>query len=138
MKIFIWNIIYINNRNLSLSGITDQTLFNIVIPDDKKGYLPLKFGGSTFLINDNYSDYLNYDSEYKNWLTIELDKDFSKFKESHTTMINQIYNSVVIHQLLQKCNKENENSIYKHLLKYFIRLGDISDEFCEKKSCYCI
>ena len=132
-----WNE-YINNRNFSLRGIPEQTLLNIIIPDDKKGYLPLKFGGFSFLIDYNNSDNLIYDLEYENWINSELDKDFSKYTKNHITMINQIYNSAVIHKIIDKCNKETEISIDKHLIKYFIKLGDIRDEFCEKKSCYCV
>ena len=58
----IWDK-YIKNRNLTLYGAVDQTLFNIIIPDDKKGYFPFRLGVySIFLKNESFykNDYFDH------------------------------------------------------------------------------
>jgi len=49
---------YTKNRNIELMGAPDQTLFNIIMPDEKKNYLPFKFGGFNLYMDDK-----NYDSK---------------------------------------------------------------------------
>ena len=49
---------YTKNRNLKLIGAPDQALFNILVPDNKKGYFPFRFGGIAPFINDKNFDNL--------------------------------------------------------------------------------
>ena len=64
---------YTKKRYLKLGGAVDQTLFNIVVPDDKKGYLPFRFGGYTILCNDKDSDNLKFnDLGLEKWLKSKL------------------------------------------------------------------
>ena len=56
-----------------MRGKPDQTLFNILVPDNKKDYLPFRFGGYSILCTDKDSENLNYkDYGFKKWLNSEL------------------------------------------------------------------
>ena len=46
-----WSL-YTKSRYLKLVPQPDQTLFNILIPDNKKNYLPFKFGGFSLFSSD--------------------------------------------------------------------------------------
>ena len=132
-----WNT-YIKNRNLDCPGAPDQTLFNIVFPDDKKGYFPFRFGGFLTLSDDEKSDFLKFvDYGYKDWLVSDLAKDFPENPKNHVTLIAQIFNSVFVHQFNRKWDQGSGLTIYRHLAKYFMFLGGIWDELCYKKPGYC-
>ena len=130
---------YTKNRYLKLIGAPDQTLLNIVIPDDKKNYLPFKFGGYTLFTNDK-----NYDSrriiEYKfnSWFNSSLSSSLPENPKSLDGILINLYNPVFIHQFYGKWKRGDGLTIYRHLAKYFIILSGISEEICKKKPGYCL
>ena len=137
-KNHFWDI-YTKNRNLTLGGAPDQTLFNICCPDDKKDYFPFRFGGYVILCSDQESDKLQFNEFFglKNWFNSEDSKNYPENPGSETGLIAQIYNSVFIHQICEKWHDGKGLSIYKILAKYFIKIADIWDELCTKKPGYC-
>ena len=129
---------YIKKRYLKLGGALDQTLFNIVVPDDKKGYLPFRFGGFTILCSDKESDILKFhDHGLKEWLKSNLSNSMPEKPETLFQLISQLYNSCFIHQFCFKWYAGNGLSIYRNLLKFFIKLAGIWEELCYKKKGYC-
>ena len=129
---------YTKSRHLDSPGAPDQTLFNIVVPDDKKGYFPFRFGGFTILANDESADKLDFhDVGYKNWLK-EIGKNLPENPITEERLVAQLYNSVFIHQFHEKWDQGSGLSIYRHLAKYFIKLGGFWDELCKKRPGYCI
>ena len=137
-KINFWNIFY-KNRHLKYSGQPEQTIFNILIPDNRKNYLPFKFGGFELFNNDQKSDALNFTDEFKfrNWFKSNLSSSVPENPKSEKGIILNLYNSRFIHQFYGKWYKGGGLSIYRHLVKYFIILTGISDEFCTKIPGYC-
>lgn len=133
-----WKNYYLN-RNLTCLGAPDQTLFNIMVPDDKKGYFPFRFGSFTNLKDDINSDKLLFENiGYESWLNSNLSKDFPENPKNNTMILAQLYNSVFIHQFTGKWEQGDGLSIYRHLAKYFIILAGIWDELCYKKPGYCV
>ena len=137
-KIKFWDT-YTKNRNLKMEGKPDQTLFNILIPDNKKGYFPFKFGGLSPFVNDNDSDILNFCDNYglKNWLNSSLSNSLPNHPINLERLVAQLYNTVFIHQFSGKWFKGSGLSIYRNLAKYFIKLADIWDEICNERPGYC-
>ena len=136
-KMKFWNI-YTKNRYLKLKGKPDQTLFNILVPDNKKGYFPFRFGGISPFRNDEDSDkfyYINY--WLKKWFKSPLSKSIPENPKNFERMVVQIYNSAFIHQFEGKWFMGDGLSIYRHLAKYFIRLANIWNEICSTKPGYC-
>ena len=131
--------VYSQNRYLKIYGAKDQTLFNIVSPDDKKGFLPFKFGGYSILINDKDSEEFKFTkNEYNNWLNSELANILSGEIKTELDIICKLFNPYYIHAFNGKWFKGQGLSIYRHLVKYFIKLIDIWDELCEKSPGYCL
>ena len=129
---------YTKNRNLDCPGAPDQTLFNILVPDDKKGYFPFRLGGFSILKNDQNSDKLVFEKiELEDWLNKD-GKNFPENPYSEVKLVAQLFNSVFIHQFIGKWDQGSGLSIYRHLAKYFIRLGGLWDDLCKKKPKYCI
>ena len=133
---------FINNRdifrNISLRGQPDQTLFNILIPDNKKNYFPFKFGGFSLFRNDRNYDLLKFeDFKFKNWLNSSFSESFPEKPDSEKGIILKLYNPLFFHQFSGKWEKGEGLSIYRLLAKYFIYLAGIGDEICEKKPGYC-
>ena len=63
----IWDK-YTENRNLYLIGAPDQTLLNIIIPDNKKHYYPFRLGLYSIFKNDDSFEKNDYfDRGLKNW-----------------------------------------------------------------------
>ena len=58
----IWDK-YTKNRNLQVKGAPDQTLFNIIIPDDKKDYFPFRLGVYSIFEDDNSFNKKIYDND---------------------------------------------------------------------------
>ena len=130
---------FIKNRYLKLEGQPDQTLFNILIPDDKKNYLPLKFGGFSIISNDKNYDSLKFeDFKFKDWLNSSLSSSLPDKPNSEKEILANLYNPRFIHQFSGKWEKGEGLSIYRLLSKYFINLGGITEEICKKKPGYCI
>ena len=129
---------YTKNRNLKLLGAPDQALFNILIPDNKKNYFPLRFGGICPFRNDNDFDKLNInDDGISNWLMSELGNSLPENKKNQINYIVQLFNPVFIHQILDKWKDGSGLSIYRNLAKYYIHLAGIWNELCTLKQGYC-
>ena len=130
---------YTNNRNIKLCGMQDQTLFNIIIPDNKKNYLPFRFGGFTLFNNDTNSDSLNFiNYHFKEWFNSNLSSYLPENPKSEKGILLNLYNPTFIHQFAGKWYRGKGLSIYRHLAKYFILLTGSSEEFCRKIPGYCI
>ena len=130
---------YVNNRNLTLEGQPDQTLFNILIPDNKKNYLPFKFGGFSLFRSDKNYDLMKFQNYgFKNWLTNNSSDSLPEKPCSEKEIIIKLYNPPFIHQFSGKWEYGKGLSIYRLLAKYFINLAGISNELCKKKPGYCI
>ena len=133
----IW-INFVNHRNLTIEGQPDQTLFNIIIPDDKKNYLPFKFGGFSLFFNDKkYESFIFYDFGLKAWLNSNLSNYLPQKPLSIIEIILNLYNPVYIHQFFGKWENGEGLSIYRLLAKYFIDLAGINEDICKKKPGYC-
>ena len=133
-----WNT-YTNKRYLNCPGAPDQALFNIVVPDNKKGYFPFRFGGFVTLETDERSDKLSFhDDFFEKFFNNDLGKDYPENPKNQIKMVAQMYNSVFIHQFYGKWDQGSGLMIYRHLAKYFMILGGIKDELCAKKPGYCI
>ena len=129
---------YVKNRNIHLKGDPAQTLFNIIMPDSKKNYIPFKYGGYCLFDND-----LNYDLfkipkfGFTEWFKSNLSASLPENPKSLKGILSSLYNPRFIHQYLGKWSQGQGLSIYRHLAKYFILLTGISNEICTKKPGYC-
>ena len=130
---------FVKNRNLTLLGQPDQTLFNIIVPDDKKNYLPLKFGGFSIISSDKNYDSLKFEGfKFKDWLNSSLSSSLPDKPNTEKEILVNLYNPRFIHQFSGKWEKGEGLSIYRFLAKYFINLAGITEEICKKKPGYCI
>lgn len=130
---------FVKNKYLKLEGQPDQTLFNIIVPDDKKNYLPLKFGGFSIISsNENYDSLKFEDFKFKDWLNNSLSSSLPDKPNSEKEILVNLYNPRFIHQFYGKWEKGEGLSIYRLLSKYFINLAGITEEICKKKPGYCI
>ena len=129
---------YIKNRFINLLGARDQTLFNIIVPDEKKNYFPLRFGGLSPFKNDKDSDKLiqNYYG-FQRWINTSLSKSLPEHPGTLNEIINQLFNPVFIHQFDGKWKNGNGLSKYRIISKYFIKMAGIWDELCSKHPGYC-
>ena len=130
---------FTKNKHLKFQGPPDQDLFNIIVPDDKKGYFPFRFGGIITIKNDENSDKLKFfDPSFEKFFKSHLGKDYPENPKSQIAMVAQMHNPVFIHQFNKKWETGSGLKIYRHLAKYFMLLGGIKDELCTKKPGYCI
>ena len=96
----IWNT-YTKNRYLIKNNNTmpDQTLFNIIIPDNRKNYFPFKFGGLVPFKNDINSENLQfYPYGYNEWFNSSLSNSLPENPRNLIKYAAQIYNPAFIHQ----------------------------------------
>ena len=129
---------YTKNRFLKIKGQPDQTLFNIIIPDDKKNYIPFRFGGFTLFRSDKNFDSLIYDNfQFKKWFKSNDSLYLPENPKSEIGILANLYNPRFIHQFYGKWRDGKGLSIYRNLVKYFILLTGISDEICKMKPGYC-
>ena len=137
-KNHFWDI-YTKNRNLILGGATDQTLFNICCPDDKKDYFPFRFGGYVILCSAQESAKLHFNEffGFKNWFKSGSSKNYLENPGSETGLIAQINNLVFIYQMCVKWHDGKGLNIFKILAKYFVKIADIWEELCSIKPGYC-
>ena len=136
-KMNFWDI-FKNSTNIPVQGSLDQSLFNHLIPDNKKNYFPFRFGGYTHFVNDYDSDFFKfYGFQFKTWLKSDLSNSLPEKPNSLHELIAQLYNSVFIHQFVGKWYKGKGLSIYRNLVKYFIKIAGIWDELCTKSPGYC-
>lgn len=133
----IWDK-YTKNRNLHVEGAPDQTLFNIIIPDDKKDYFPFRLGVYSIFEDDNSFNKKIYDNDsgLRNWIASELNNlpDNPKTMSEYCSLYN---NSIFIHQFLGKWYFGQGLSICRNSAKFFIKLAGIWDELCLKRPGYC-
>ena len=130
---------FTDNKFLTLEGQPDQTLFNILVPDDKKNFLPFKFGGFSLFRDDQNYDSMNFEKfGFKDWLNSFYSKSLPEKPGSEEEIIIKLYNPRFIHQFSGKWEDGEGLSIYRLLAKYFILLAGISKEICKKKPGYCI
>ena len=136
----IWNT-YTKNRYLVKNNNTmpDQTLFNIIIPDNRKNYFPFKFGGLVPFKNDINSENLQfYPYGYNEWFNSSLSNSLPENPRNLIKYAAQIYNPAFIHQFDEKWHSGKGLSIFRNLAKYFIILAGIYNEICIKIPGYCI
>ena len=133
-----WDI-FTKHRNLTLIGAPDQELFNILVPDNKKQYFPFKFGGLCPFKSDYDSEHLILNNfGFGKWLISNLSDSFPENPKDIYKYVSQLFNPVFIHQISDKWYAGGGLSIYRNLVKYFIRLGGIWDELCLIRKGYCI
>ena len=129
---------YSSNRNLKLKGAKDQTLFNILVPDNKKNYFPVRLGGICIFKNDREYDKMTFnDFGIKNWLISDLGNSFPENPKNLYIYTIRLFNSLFIHQFSDKWKSGSGLSIYRNLNKYFIKIAGIWDELCKLEPGYC-
>ena len=130
---------YTSYRNLTIKGAPDQTLFNILVPDNKKNYFPVRLGGICIFNNDKQFDKLIFnDFGIGKWLISKLGNSFPENPKNLYIYSVQLFNSLFIHQFSDKWNKGSGLSIYRNLVKYFIIIAGIKDELCQIEPGYCL
>ena len=133
-----WNE-YMKNRHLQTEGAPDQTLFNIIVPDDKKNYLPFRFGGFTLFKNNNNYDHKIFENYgFKDWFKSNLSLSLPENPKSEEGILLNLYNPSFIHQFYEKWKNGSGLSIYRYLVKYFISLTGFSEKICRKSPGYCL
>ena len=135
-KYKFWNF-YTEKKNLKFRGARDQSLFNILIPDIYKDYIPFRFGGLSPFNSDQNSDNLIY-THYGIKNLLKSNSSFPFPKISLPKITAQLYNPVFIHQWNGKWYKGKGLSIFRYLAKYFIKIAGVWDEICKIKPGYCI
>ena len=129
---------YVKNKNILLKGDNAQTLFNVLLPDNKKNYLPFKFGGYCLFNNDkDYDLFKHPDFGFNYWFNSSLSLSLPNNPKSEMGILSQLYNPRYIHQFYGKWAGGKGLSIYRYLAKYFILLSGLEHEFCKKKPGYC-
>ena len=137
-KNHFWDL-YTKNRDIEKGGQPDQTLFNLLLPDDKKNYFPFRFGIPCILSNDETSDKLKFiDFKFPNWLNSSLSNLLPEKPKSEREILAQTYNPLFIHQYNEKWAKGRGLSIYRYLSKYFINVAGIKEELCKSVPGYCL
>ena len=133
-----WDV-YTKNRNIEIIGAPDQTLFNIIMPDEKKNYLPYKFGGFNLFRDDvSYDAKIHVNYNYKKWLNSSISQTLPENPKDENKIVNDFFNPVFIHQFDHKWKFGYGISIYRLINKYFILLTGFQDEICKKIPGYCI
>ena len=137
-EINFWDI-YSSNRYLKLKGAPDQTLFNILIPDNKKNYLPFRFGSFSIIRNDHNFDKMKFvEFKFKNWFKSNLSLSLPENPKTEEGILINLYNPRFIHQFSGKWENGDGLSIDRLLAKYFIKISGIQERICIKKPGYCI
>lgn len=126
---------YTKNRYIKLFGAPDQALFNILVPDEKKDYFPLGFGGLIPIKDDqNFDSFIFNDFGLLQYL---MNKLGTTLEASRYYLLSQLFSPVFIHQIDGKWKNGGGLSIYRNLAKYFIHLAGIWNELCRLNSGYC-
>ena len=137
-KYNFWKL-YTKNRNIENWGMPDQTLFNILLPDERKDYFPFRFGIFSLICSDKDSDKMIYrDYNFKKWFNSSYSENFPDNPTSEIGILAQTYNPLFIHQFCGKWAKGKGISIYRHLAKYFIHLTGIKKDICNALPGYCL
>ena len=133
-----WEI-YVKNRNIPKGGMPDQTLFNLLVPDNKKDYFPFRFGVFSLFCSDYNSDRMKWRNfNFDRWLNSELSENFPQKPSSEIGILAQSYNPLFIHQFCDKWSDGGGLTIYRHLAKYFLNISGVKEELCKKKPGYCL
>lgn len=133
-----WNS-YVKNRDIQKGGQPDQTLFNIIVPDEKKDYFPFRFGSFALYCSDNDSDNMKYiDFGFKKWFNSTLSNHFPQNPGSEIGILAQTYNPLFIHHICGKWATGRGLSLYRLLAKYFINIAGIEEELCKIHPGYCL
>ena len=123
--------LYSKNRNLKLIGAPDQELFNILVQDNKLGYIPFRFGSLAPFFTDFDSNQLKVNIlGIEKWLNSSLSISLPENPKEKYKYISQLFNPVFIHQTAVKWKLGGGLSIYRNLAKYYIKLSGIWDELC--------
>ena len=137
-KNHFWDF-YVKNRDITKGGQPDQTLFNLLLPDDKKNFFPFRFGIPSIISNDESSDKLKFiNFNFPRWFNSSLSNLQPENPKSEKGILAQTYNPLFIHQYNEKWAKGSGLSIYRHLSKYFIYLAGIKEELCNSFPGYCL
>ena len=129
---------YSKKRNIKIIGDRAQTLFNILMPDNRKNYLPFTFGGYSLFRGDREFDLFRTGNfGFLKWFDSNLTLSLPNNPESIRGILSEMYNPIFIHQFFGKWSFGQGLSIYRLLAKYFISLTGLSHEFCLKKPGYC-
>ena len=129
---------YTSKRYLVLKGAKDQALFNILVPDNKKNYFPVRLGGICIFRNDRHFDKMKFnDFGIKNWLISDLGNSFPENPKNLYKYAIHLFNSLFIHQFSDKWKDGSGLSIYRNLIKYYIKMAGIWDELCNIEPGYC-
>jgi len=132
----IWDK-YTKNRNLYLMGAVDQTLLNIIIPDDKKDYFPFSLGiYSIFKKEDRFYSKNYYDYGLESWLASNSN-NLPNNPRTISEYFSLINTSIFIHQFEGKWYNGEGLSLCRNSSKYFIKLAGIWEELCSKRPGYC-
>jgi hypothetical protein len=132
--------IYINIGSilLKLIGARDQALFNALVPDNKLNYFPFRFGGIIPFPNDTYSDKLKIRLwGIEKWLKSNLSSILPENPKEKYKYIAQLFNPIFVHQISYKWKRGSGLSIYRNLVKYYIKLAGIWNELCLIEPGYC-
>ena len=133
-----WDL-YVKNKDVKKGGMPDQTLLNLLIPDDKKNFFPFRFGLPSIISSDENSDKLIFiDLNFKSWLNSTLSNHLPEKPKSEIEILAQTYNPLFIHQYDEKWSKGKGLSIYRNLCKYFIDQAGIRNEICLIEPGYCL
>ena len=90
-KNHFWDL-YVRNRNTKTEGMPDQTLLNLLLPDDKKNYFPFRFGLPSILSNDENSDKLSFiNFNFPNWLNSSLSNSLPERPKNEIEILAQTY-----------------------------------------------
>ena len=130
---------YTKNKNLEITGAPDQTLFNILLNDNNKNYLPFRFGGYIlFKKDENFDKFHLIDYGFNDFFNSNLSSTLPENPKSQKGILLNFLNPRFIHQFYGKWAKGEGLSIYRILAKYFILKSGISKELCKKKPGYCL
>ena len=122
-----WDL-FTKNRDIEKGGQPDQTLFNLLLPDDKKNFFPFRFGIPSIISNDESSDKLKFiNFNFVEWFNSSLSNFQPEKPKSEKEILAQTFNA-----------KGSGLSIYRHLAKYFIYLAGIKEELCKSFPGYCL
>lgn len=130
---------YTRNKDIKKGGMPDQTLFNIILPDDKKDYFPFRFGSFALYCSDYDSDNMKFiNFGFEKWFNSTLSANFPQNPGSEIGILAQSYNPLFIHHICGKWAGGRGLSIFRLLAKYFINIAGMKEEICKTLPGYCL
>ena len=95
-KNYFWDL-FTKKKNIQLKGMPDQTLFNMLLPDNKKNFFPLRFGAPSIISNDANFDKMKFiDMKFKSWLKSSLSDFLPEKPKSEIGILAQTFNIFVV------------------------------------------